>query len=187
MPSSGPNTAEWISAGATLALAVFGLGAIWQLGEARRTRSRDTVRRLSEHWHSPEVISGRKLLKKAPQAEDLIFSFNRARDAGSDDYYSYLRILDFFEEVGYSHRRRSQGFSSVDGMLGDITIRAWARWKPVIDATWPGDDDAYRNFRLVAEKLARWRRFKARRHTAWLQALRVLRWMVTSDYNRYPR
>jgi hypothetical protein len=46
-------------------------------------------------------------------------------------------MLDFFEEIGYSHRRRSQGFDSVNKMLGEITVSAWKRWKPLVEAIWP--------------------------------------------------
>jgi hypothetical protein len=174
--ASHPGT-DWqaVTAWATLGLAVLGLGAIEQFFEARRTRSTDTVRRLVELWHSQEVANARKLLKANPTDNALITAFRDARDNATDDYFIYLRMLDLFEEAGYSHRKRSRGFHSVDKMLGGVTVHAWERWGPVVKAIWK-DEDSYDYFRRLAEKLARWRRFRARRHAIWS-------WMVSSDYH----
>jgi hypothetical protein len=184
LAASGPGT-DWgaVTAWATIILAVLGVAAVGQLMETRRSRNIETVRRLAEHWHSPEIAEGRRILKTAPTTEELVTRFTAATAIAGPDYFTCLRILDFFEEMGYSHRRRSRGFHSVEKVLGDVTINAWRRWGPFVEKVWPNDDETYSNFRRITEKLEQWRRFRARRHAAWLKTKSVLKWMVSPDYD----
>lgn len=100
-------------------------------------------------------------------------------------YYTYLRLLDFFEEIGLSHSRRGQGFGSVNKILGGIIIDSWEDWRPVIEEVWPNSPRSYANFRKIANRLRRARKRAAVYSAIGRALLRFARWATSSDYGRY--
>jgi hypothetical protein len=188
LAASPPGT-DWqaVTAWATIVLSVLGIGAVYQLFDNRRSRNTEIVRRLGEHWHSPEIIEGRRLIRKHRTDEELILAFRRARSkaaAKGDEYYTYLRLLDFFEEIGLSHSRRGQGFGRVNKILGGIIISSWGEWRPVIEDVWPSSR-SYANFRKIAGRLKRTRKREDVYAAIGRALLRFCRWATSSDYGRY--
>ncbi len=171
-----------LGAWATLGVAVVGGGIVYELFWATRSKETESIRKALEQWHGPGMREGRKLVATTPTGDELMTAVLHARDASSDAYYVYQRHLDFFEALGVAHRKSGRGLSALEGMLGNAVLEEWARWEDVIPAVWGDSTYTYPNFSRLVANLIRFRR----RAVAWAAMRRVLRYLVTTDYGRYP-
>jgi len=171
-----------LGAWATLGVAVVGGGIVYELFWSGRSKETESIRKALEQWHGPGMREGRKLVATTPTGDELMTAVLHARDSSSDSYYVYQRHLDFFEALGVAHRKSGRGLSALEGMLGNTVLDEWARWEDVIPAVWGDSAYTYPNFARLVTNLNRFRR----RAEAWAAMRRVLRFLVTSDYGRYP-
>jgi hypothetical protein len=173
---------DQVSAVGVVAIAVVGGGVLYQLFGRGRDANTETIRQALDRWHGPDLLESRKLMAAAPTTDELIVSVRRERAAGSDAYEAYQRHLDYFEALAVAHRVSGRGLSALDGMLGNVILAEWERWEVVIPTVWGDSVTVYPNFKRLAANLARFRR----RAAMWRAMRRFLRYLVTSDYGRYP-
>ncbi len=171
-----------LSAWATLGVAVIGGGIVYELFWSTRSKETDSIRKALEQWHGPGLREGRKLVASTPTEAELTAAVLHAREVGSDSFYVYQRHLDFFEALGVAHRKSGRGLSALEGMLGNTVFEEWATWESVIPAVWGDSIYSYPNFARLVANLKRFRR----RNEAWRALQRIGRYLVTSDYGRYP-
>jgi len=171
-----------LGAWATLGVAVVGAGVVYELFWTGRSKETGSIRNALEQWHGPGLREGRKLVATTPTTDELVTAVRHARDVSSDSYYVYQRHLDFFEALGVAHRKSGRGLSALDGMLGNTVLEEWARWEDVIPAVWGDSIYTYPNFAKLVANLTRFRR----RAESWAAMRRFLRFLVTTDYGRYP-
>jgi hypothetical protein len=171
-----------LNAWATLGVVVVGGGIAYELFWSGRSKETASIRLALEQWHGPGLREGRKLVASTPTDAELTAAVLHAREVGADAYYVYQRHLDFFEALGVAHRKSGRGLSALDGMLGNAVLEEWARWEAVIPAVWGDSIHTYPNFaRLVANL----KRFRLRAAT-WVAVRRVLHYLTSTDYGRYP-
>jgi hypothetical protein len=170
MPAVSWGGSSWtdiiIAAGAMLTGIGLVITAV-QLFDARRARTVEIVRLLTERWDSDDMIRSRRLISKQGSLEEMKESVKVAAESVSKDYYCYSRYLDFFEQIGASFNDDPRGLRVVYTMLGSSIEIAWKVWAEVIPYVWPGQSTVGANFQELAAHMdslrhpgpSRWTRF----------------------------
>jgi hypothetical protein len=153
----GPSVADWLTAGATAALALGVAIAAVQLFDGRKARDAEFVREMSERWDSKELVETREAVRalgeKSPA--ELAVIVETARGLNDDSYYLYLRELNFFEDLGVLYRRRIVAVGLIESALGTIVCDRWTLWKPHIDGILGTDHPTYyENFQILALRIS---------------------------------
>ena len=165
--SGGGNTALWITAIATLALALAALYALRQLGEIKRDREVAVIIDLGRRWDDPPMTEALKLeaafspdalahlaaISGEPRTERSLEDVRR-REA-IENLQILLRIPNFFEDIaliadagGLDSRLLSRTFKG-------IALEEWDYWQPAIAKLREKDPWSYSQFEWLLRKFER--------------------------------
>jgi hypothetical protein len=157
------GTPDWATAMigfSTLGLFSAALGALRQIGEARKARVVQITADFSKQWDGNELLETRQLLRQYEDAEALLTNFIvLSNDRSTDTVLRLLREPDYFEDLAAFSEPplESISYEYIRRALGDIIVRRWAFWELTLNALRDANEDRdnYPGFRGLAEKLAR--------------------------------
>jgi hypothetical protein len=173
--SSGAWTAERLIALGTMIVAAGVAFTGIQIRDGRKARNVEFARSLAETWDSPDFRRSRDLMRNHPSGtpEGVATLVQAMRDAiaddDSDDYYDYIRIMNFFEQMGVAFKHHRQGVKVLNQMIGGTIVDYWELWKLVIPELWSDQPRCGENFRDLATKLERKRRRADARRRVWTE------------------
>jgi hypothetical protein len=159
---AGFHFAQGITAAASVVTSLGVLAAAaaarWaghQVQEAQRSRSVATAITISQRWESQEVEEARRATVGI-NSQDLVEIALTARRENSDEYFLYMKELNFFEDLAVMEKLGGVSLEWIKETLRTVTIKRWEYWKPAVlalrkDTASPA---ACKNFQDLAEKLA---------------------------------
>jgi len=127
-PPPGPSTAEWITAWATVFIALGVIVAIAGVALERRHRHAEAAARFSERWNSKELTDVRVKIRKNPETTDLRSAVLTAYSDDPPLFYEYLLELNFFEELAVLEKHHGVSVQLVNSLMGSIICDRWKMW-----------------------------------------------------------
>jgi hypothetical protein len=133
------DTPVWISAWATLGLALAASVALFSLIDARRTRHGQVVTELSRRWDDPFILESVTLGREyAPSGTlELVEALwasgvTKRETADLKDWYKVSAYINLLETIGVylSERVISEGI--VYKLWGNSIIEAWDDWRETV-------------------------------------------------------
>lgn len=149
-----------------IATGVVALGIVVagiQLMDSRRGRNGEVAQNLARRWDSAEMVKARRLIIRLTAGKDATKAVKDLADAvskskttpGDNDYYTFVRYLNFFEEIGVLWRFGSVSVKMVETILGTTIRTNWRLCGPVTQAVWGSATKGCENFARIAAKLER--------------------------------
>jgi hypothetical protein len=134
--------------GGSIALAIGGGVAYYQLGELRRTRQTQILADLGRRWDDPLLEEGRLRASRFSSEGELRDAILTSQQKKTDLVYVAMRVPNFFEDVGVLTETGAIDLALVDATYGSVCWKWWESFKPTIDAMrkQAADADLYRRF-----------------------------------------
>lgn len=163
----GASWAGIVTAFGTVGIALGVVVAGVQLRDARKVRSAQIAAELADRWESERFAAARDAVNSVMPpgsanseegVEALAAAVIKARDQKSLQYYHFTRYLNFFEQLGASHRRPRYALKTVERLMGGVTVDAWQTWERVIALVWGNPTTVGQNFGSLARALNRRRK-----------------------------
>lgn len=158
------SSADWVTAGATVATAVVLFGsavfALWQLRESQHTRSAELLTDLSRRWDEPLLREARLAASKL-DAWELAKIQRRmwtGRRSPTDEaaYYRLMPLANFAEAIAVLVLDVSGvTLANIDTLWGGTILGTWAKWELAIRIIRrkSGTPTSYANFEELVEAL----------------------------------
>jgi hypothetical protein len=182
-PKGGIDWPAWLTAGATIFLALGVLLAARQLQEGRVARLTEAAAEVSRRWEGDELIQARDAIDHftdAVQLRDGVLQALRGDPddpAAAKDYNVLLREPDFFDDLGAQELLGGISLRWIELTMKDIVLSRWDLWELTVQGLTEIDGfSSYANFERLAKKikgqdLGRWAKLKRRLATAALKVL----------------
>jgi hypothetical protein len=140
------SVADWITAGATVALAVGAVIALRQVVELKRDRHARLRMVLMARWDGMRAERREMYSKSSEQIREIVERGLR-RDFALNDRETYdfvAQIPEFFEDVGVLVGDKALTAEAINKNLGADIVRSYNRWREAID--WIQDQKVASNF-----------------------------------------
>jgi hypothetical protein len=142
-----------MTAGATLLLVLVALGALRQIGEAKKARLAQTGADFSRRWDEDGVVKSRLLIRKLRTAEEIKAAFLKGKEPNATDdelveYFVLQIVPNYLEDLAILESLGAFDPRFVEESLGAIIRAQWRLWKEAANA-WADDRkvDPWPNFR----------------------------------------
>lgn len=129
----GPNTAEWVTAWATVFIGLGVIVAMIGIALERRHRHTESAARFMERWNGDTMSRIRGEMRQYQTTTDLRIAFMNAFRADPPKYHEFLRELTFFEELGVLERHKGVSLSLIRSLLGSVVCDRWRIWRPSVE------------------------------------------------------
>jgi hypothetical protein len=130
-----------------------------QIGTTRRATLAQlaiTLGAYVQRWDSPDMVEARiNAARLAP--DELRDAVAAAYSRGAaDEVLTYLRVPNYFEELGIAVRQGALPQSAITPVLGLVTTSTWDHWRSTVGALRELFDDSsvYANFERLAQEAA---------------------------------
>jgi hypothetical protein len=141
---------------ATLGLFLAALGALRQIGEAKKGRFAVAAADFSRRWDERDLVETRQLIRQYDDGDALCTAyFKLENNKTSDVALKLLREPDYFEDLAILEDQGLIDTEFVRRSLGGIIPSRWEWWRSTLNqmrASDPDHSDNYPNFRALAKK-----------------------------------
>jgi hypothetical protein len=166
LPNIAAALGAWISALATVGLAVAAFLALGSVREARAARNAVAAMDLSRQWDSDESLDLRRrvtqLARQGPDGtayappgpEAFKSSFEKLAANNDPEYGVLLRQPNFLEDIAILVKHHGIDFDIVNDSLGYNIAYWWSLWKPTVDQLRRSQPLIYKEFEQLAKRIA---------------------------------
>jgi hypothetical protein len=134
--------------GGSIAIAIGGGVAYYQLRELRRTRQTQVLADLGRRWDDPLLEEGRLRASNFSSEAELRDAIVESQEEKNDLVYVAMRVPNFFEDVGVLAEAGAIDLGLVDATYGSVCWKWWESFEPTIQTMreQANDRDLYRRF-----------------------------------------
>jgi hypothetical protein len=157
----GPNWAEWITAGATIFVAVGLLFASAAIKESRHSRHSSIAADMARRWNGQDLAEARRSIKQLTP-EELYERYQSLSNSDDERFFVLERLVAFFEELAALEAFGWISIEWIDATLGTAVMEGWDAWRLVIDTEYSIDPYAFQYFPALSRKLHRRRDYEWR-------------------------
>jgi hypothetical protein len=144
--------AEWTTAAATAALALFAGFALRQLGEARDDRHARMIVEIGNRWDSALMLKARRNSVRR-QSRLAAMAGMPTTTLQGQEFLALLRVPNFFEDIALLVKKGGLDVELVALGLKAVIEDEWTRWEPAIDVMHADDPLAYAQFRWLRDEM----------------------------------
>jgi len=159
---SEPIRAQWVTAAATLAYAIFTFATLVvlviaafyarsQLASAKESRQLGCLTDLSQRWSSDLIRSARRLVESA--GDDFPDFWYGLELQNSDDYFRLAALANFFEDIGILEKDGQITLEQVVDRFGPTLVYYYGIYQTFILNEQAKDPRILENFAKLAQRV----------------------------------
>jgi hypothetical protein len=130
--------------------------AYHQLKEAGRARQSQLMIELSKRWDDKDLADSRHCIDQNRTPSDQLAALRTAWEQRSEDYYEFVRVPNFFEDLAVLRHERLVSIDLIHNTLGGAVLKYWDLWSPSVSFLRNDAEkrkDIYSNFETLAKDL----------------------------------